>query len=68
MIKSMGMEFIHILMVDPTKVSGHMGSSTVKVYLLHLKEHKKKGFGMKEKGSDGLMKMRPISKSEQYYN
>ena len=43
MIKNMGMEFIHILMVDPTKVSGHMVNSTVKVYLLHLKELKKKG-------------------------
>jgi hypothetical protein len=64
MIKNMGMEFTHILMVDPTKVSGHMVNSTVKVYLLHLKELKKKEFGMKEKESDGLMKMMPISKTE----
>ena len=49
MIKNMGMEFIHTLMVDPTKVNGHMVSSTEKVYLLHLKEHRRKEFGMKEK-------------------
>ena len=68
MIKNMGMEFIHILMVDPTKVNGHMVSSTEKVYLLHLKEHRRKEFGMKEKELDGLMKMKPIPKSEYYYN
>lgn len=50
MIKNMGMEFIHILMEDLTKVSGHMVSSMERVYLLHLKEHKRKEFGMKEKG------------------
>ena len=67
-IKNMGMEFIHTLMVDPTKVNGHMVSSTEKVYLLHLKEHRRKEFGMKEKELDGLMKMKPIPKSEYYYN
>jgi hypothetical protein len=34
MIKSMDMEFIHILMEDHTKVNGLMENSMVKAYLL----------------------------------
>ena len=45
-----------------------MVNSMEKEFLLLLWETKGKEFGMKEKELDGLMKMKPIPKSEYYYN
>ena len=49
MIKSMDMEFIHILTEDHTKVNGLTVNSMEKEYLSPPKEHKEKEYGMKER-------------------
>jgi len=69
MIKSMDMEFIHILTEDHTKVNGLTVNSMEKEYLSPLKEHKEKEYGMKARESNGLMKVITIilkTKNESY--
>ena len=51
------MVFILIQMVAHIEENGHLASNMVKVYLLLLKDQRKKAFGMREKELNGLMKI-----------
>ena len=54
----MVMVFIPTQMVDHTKDNGRMANNTVKASLLLLKVPKEEESGMKEKGQNGLTKMK----------
>jgi hypothetical protein len=53
MIKNMDMVYILIQMVVHIEENGHMASNMVKVYLLLLRDQRKKAFGMKVKELNG---------------